>query len=272
MEQLIEEKQQPVTLVTEPPAAPTAPDPCDPVRSLEQYHRYLYASRFVRNKRVLEIGCGEGYGTAFLSLNAADVLGIDPDESAISGARCKYQEFTHSRFEVGIPGENIACSADRDVAICFGTLEHLPMEKRHAMMKNLKTAMAPAGVAIITTAVRTVASAFNGNGTDLFTPVEFAEFTKEYFKNVLFVGQKPLTVSSIWSLYQWKDDSFRFHARENLFTLPPDDEQFSEPDQLIAICSDENLPREIADSSKSLYFDVAQHARVEELPARAKTL
>ena len=33
----------------------------------EHYHRYAIAARFVRGKRVLDLACGEGYGTALLA-------------------------------------------------------------------------------------------------------------------------------------------------------------------------------------------------------------
>ena len=35
--------------------------------SYEHWHRYLYASYFVKDKVVLDIACGEGYGSDFLS-------------------------------------------------------------------------------------------------------------------------------------------------------------------------------------------------------------
>ena len=33
--------------------------------SYEHWHRYLYASYFVKDKVVLDIACGEGYGSDF---------------------------------------------------------------------------------------------------------------------------------------------------------------------------------------------------------------
>jgi 2-polyprenyl-3-methyl-5-hydroxy-6-metoxy-1,4-benzoquinol methylase len=57
----------------------------------EHLHRYAYATQFVQNKRVLDLACGEGYGSCFLAKTAESVVGIDIDERAIKHARksCK---------------------------------------------------------------------------------------------------------------------------------------------------------------------------------------
>jgi len=271
MEQVVTERVQPET-ITKHPAVPVIPESDNPIRAMADYHQYLYASRFVKNKRVLDMSCGLGYGAAFLSLNAGDVLACTGDVSAIESARSTFSEFTRLRFESPSAEDHPLPAADRDVVICFGMLHELSMEARHRAMQTIKSSLIHGGIAILATRVRSVSNAMNGNGVQLFTPVEFAEFVKEYFKTVLFIGQKPVTVSSIWSLYRWKDDYFRFHTREDLFTLPPEDEQFADPEQLIAICSDESLSRDIVNGSNSFYFDTTQHQRKEERDRQASRL
>ena len=44
---------------------------------LEHVHRYLWAEQFSRGKRVLDIACGEGYGSEILARSAAHVIGVD---------------------------------------------------------------------------------------------------------------------------------------------------------------------------------------------------
>ena len=39
----------------------------------EHWHRYAFARRFVAGRRVLDVACGEGYGSALLSEAAASV-------------------------------------------------------------------------------------------------------------------------------------------------------------------------------------------------------
>jgi SAM-dependent methyltransferase len=59
------------------------------------YLRHLFAYGFAKgtvaeNSLVLEVGCGEGYGTSLLSGNQEKVIGLDVDKNAIARAREKY--------------------------------------------------------------------------------------------------------------------------------------------------------------------------------------
>jgi len=38
---------------------------------VEHWHRYHFAARWARGKRVLDVACGEGYGSAVLAREAA---------------------------------------------------------------------------------------------------------------------------------------------------------------------------------------------------------
>jgi SAM-dependent methyltransferase len=61
------------------------------------YRRFL--PEIVRGKRILELGCGEGYTTATLLSGAASVTGIDISDVAISRARARH--IPYARFETG---------------------------------------------------------------------------------------------------------------------------------------------------------------------------
>ena len=52
----------------------------------EHWHRYLFARRFAKDRRVVDAACGEGYGSALLSEVAGDVVGIDIDAKTIAHA------------------------------------------------------------------------------------------------------------------------------------------------------------------------------------------
>jgi len=58
------------------------PNQVDPDLFNEHQARYAFAARLARKKRVLDAGCGTGYGTAALACQARDVLGIDISASA----------------------------------------------------------------------------------------------------------------------------------------------------------------------------------------------
>lgn len=90
----------------------------------QHFQRYKTACRFVKNKRVLDIACGEGYGSHMLHLaGATSVKGVDVFEEAIQHARSKYQraglEYVHAN------AETFTCPERFDVVISFETIEHL---------------------------------------------------------------------------------------------------------------------------------------------------
>src|SRR5215475_5813816 len=64
----------------------------------EHMARYAFASRLARGKRVLDAGCGAGYGSAELARTAASVVGIDRATEAIEFAQANYP-LPNLRFE-----------------------------------------------------------------------------------------------------------------------------------------------------------------------------
>src|SRR6185295_9345467 len=95
--------------------------------SYEHWHRYIFASRFCTQKKVLDIACGEGFGSNFLSGYAESVQGIDIAPEVIEHAKRKYQNerlnFAVSNA-VSVPFE----PENFDVVVSFETLEHLTGE------------------------------------------------------------------------------------------------------------------------------------------------
>src|SRR5208282_2506133 len=56
----------------------------------EHMARYTFAARLARGKRVLDAGCGAGYGSAELAQAALWVVGVDVAAEAIDFARAHY--------------------------------------------------------------------------------------------------------------------------------------------------------------------------------------
>src|SRR5437868_7534999 len=57
----------------------------------EHVARYTFAARLARGKRVLDAGCGAGYGSAALVGVAQSVTGVDVAAEAVEYARANYQ-------------------------------------------------------------------------------------------------------------------------------------------------------------------------------------
>ena len=58
----------------------------------EHWHRYHYVLPLVTGKVVLDVACGEGYGSALLSRQAARVSGVDISAEAIAHGRGAYAD------------------------------------------------------------------------------------------------------------------------------------------------------------------------------------
>jgi len=63
----------------------------------EHLSLYNFARKFVLDKEVLDIGCGTGYGTFFLSNIAKSVIGVDISIDAINRAK---ENFSFSKFNL----------------------------------------------------------------------------------------------------------------------------------------------------------------------------
>lgn len=54
---------------------------------LEHYHRYAVVQPIVAGKVVLDVACGEGYGSSFMAEVASSVVGVDISAEAVQHAR-----------------------------------------------------------------------------------------------------------------------------------------------------------------------------------------
>ncbi len=116
----------------------------------EHMARYLSLRKACKGKRVLDVACGEGYGS-FLMKNwgASEVVGIDLSGHAIENA-CKRFSTPGVTFLVGD-----ACRLDQvipesekfDLIVSFETLEHVPDVP--ALLRGLRTRVAPDGTIAI---------------------------------------------------------------------------------------------------------------------------
>ena len=94
-------------------------------------HRYFELPLFqrlgldVKDKDVLEIGCGNGFGGYLLNqLGPKSYVGLDVMEEQVAIARSKYP---HLQFLVQDAADlSLFADASKDVVIIFGVLHHIP--------------------------------------------------------------------------------------------------------------------------------------------------
>lgn len=114
----------------------------------EHLHRYSIAQNFVDGRKVLDIACGEGYGSQLLSQKAAHVTGVDVDSNIIKKAARKYKKGT-LHFLVG-DAANIPCpDNDFDVVVSFETIEHL--DDQEAALVEMVRVLRSDGLLILST-------------------------------------------------------------------------------------------------------------------------
>jgi len=241
----------------------------DAVINYEHLHRYGFTKKFVKGKKVLDLGCGEGYGSFLLAEKAESVLGIDIDEAAISHASHKYIR-ANLRFKVGdirnlpVRGEELF-----DVVVCFELFEHI--KEQDESSREVKRLLKDDGLFIISTPNKLLHSdKKNYNNPFHLKELYFAEFAdllKKYFKNVSFLGQRVFPVSNIWALdgnyKNWEE--FCIKRPEDTFKYASWEEK--SPLYFIAIASDDKI-----DSLPNSYLVDTSFALIREKEAQIANL
>lgn len=118
----------------------------------EHLDRYNYIKDFVKDKNVLDIACGSGYGSYLMATegNANLVIGVDLDNNAIRYANHKFQHNKIKRF-VG-DAVNFRYNENFDFIISFETIEHIPDYK--GFINNLSENLHENGKLVISTPIR----------------------------------------------------------------------------------------------------------------------
>jgi len=114
----------------------------------EHVARYAFAARLARGKRVLDAGCGAGYGSAELAGAALSVVGLDVAPDAIAYARAHYS-FANLQFEEAPCGALPHTDASFDLVVAFEVIEHL--EDWRQFLGEVRRVLAPTGQFIVST-------------------------------------------------------------------------------------------------------------------------
>jgi SAM-dependent methyltransferase/GR25 family glycosyltransferase involved in LPS biosynthesis len=188
---------------------------------LEHMHRYLFACELVANKDVLDIACGEGYGTAKLAQLARFVHGVDISQEAVDHAILCYQ-LDNMKFIQGSCDAIPLLDNSIDVVVSFETIEH--HDKHEEMMQEVKRVLRPGGLLIISSPDKmtyTIERKFNNpfHVKELYAR-EFKDLLGRYFNHSVHYGQKIVYGSAILPEDKnspiksyWDQDHQIFHNR-----------------------------------------------------------
>jgi SAM-dependent methyltransferase len=151
----------------------------------EHLARYWWAARFVSEKRVLDAGCGTGYGSKILARAGADVVGVDIDPAALDEAREAAPE--RVAFEMADARKLPFADAEFDVAVCFEVIEHV--DDPESILDELRRVLRPDGLLVASSPNRDVYPPGNPYHKHEFRPDELAEALGTRFAQVRLVRQ-----------------------------------------------------------------------------------
>jgi SAM-dependent methyltransferase len=166
---------------------------------LEHYHRYLFARAFCRDRDVLDVASGEGYGAAQLAQVARSVLGV---EYADATARNAAENFlrTNLRFVRADARALPLSGACVDVVTSFETIEHF--DRQEDFVAEARRVLRPDGCFIVSTPDRDIysppGSAPNVFHVREFDRTEFLDLLHRHFRYVSLIRQRPMLVSGLF--------------------------------------------------------------------------
>src|ERR1700721_2648345 len=164
----------------------------------EHYHRYLCARAFCRDRDVLDVASGEGYGAAQLAQVARHVVGVEYSGATVRNAVANFPR-RNLRFIQSDARSLPLGDASVDVVTSFETIEHF--DRQEEFVAEVHRVLRPAGSFIVSTPDRHVYSPPGSQPNPFhvheFDRTEFLEVLHRHFRYVSLVRQGPLLASSL---------------------------------------------------------------------------
>ncbi len=151
---------------------------------------YEWIGARVVGARVLDLACGEGYGSEVLARGATDVLGVDANPEAYEHAQLRYSR-QGLRFQRGLV-ETFGEPGTFDAVVFLQTIEHVfdPV----AVLEHVRSLLAPGGVAyastpnVLTLAPRGAIKSANPWHLREYRAAEFRDLCRKVFAEVELLG------------------------------------------------------------------------------------
>jgi SAM-dependent methyltransferase len=162
----------------------------------EHLHRYFFALNFCRDRDVLDVASGEGYGSAVLATAARSVVGVELVPEVVEHAIRSYRR-PNLEFRVGDCAKLPVADASIDVVVSFETLEHV--ERQLEFLTEIKRVLRADGLLVLSSPVRGIYSPDNPNPFHVkeLTRAELRELIGRYFHHMVSMGQTPVVGSAI---------------------------------------------------------------------------
>ncbi len=141
---------------------------------------YVFAEKYIKDKNVLDDGCGSGYGSYHLkSKGAKRVTGIDISEEAIEYAGKNYKNENLNFVQMDVTKLNFDDNTF-DILTSFQVIEHIKDVNKY--LAEIKRVLKNGGIALITTPNKQTSSP---NTIKPENPFHVKEYYYDDFKNLL---------------------------------------------------------------------------------------
>jgi 2-polyprenyl-3-methyl-5-hydroxy-6-metoxy-1,4-benzoquinol methylase len=203
----------------------------------EHWQRYYSLLNYVKGKTVLDIACGEGYGSNLISQYAEKVFGADISSETIHHAKSRYSA-PNLNFSVESIENLDHEDQSIDIIVSFETIEHVDTNMQEAFLREAVRVLKPEGVVILSCPNKKVASddAFENWGYKNEFHIkeyyldEFDDFLRRHFRYVHFYYQRYENVLVLSSA-----------EPTHLEVILRKQEDFQHTQNMLAICSHSEL-------------------------------
>lgn len=204
--------------------------------TLFSYHRYLAIQMLCKDKTVVDMACGTGYGSNVLAEVAKKVTGLDIDVDTIKKCQQKYNRKNLSFVAGNVSSIDIK-SHSVDVFVSCETIEHVNDSTQKRFLSEIKRVLRDDGLAIITTPNKQRIDSYEVKNQfhikELY-PVELINLAKENFKYYkLFY----MDINMVSCIFNQDIGTIKDTESVKLFSRSPDN-MSQYPIYMLIICSD----------------------------------
>ena len=160
---------------------------------------YRFVLPFVRGARVIDAGCGEGYGATLLATTASQVVGCELDPAVAAHAARRYSVV---RFIRGDLSQLPICHGSVEVVVAMQVIEHLADQSQ--FIAECARVLRPAGTLIVSTPNRLTFSPDRAAPLNPFHTREFAPAELQLTLDPWFDVRRAYGVSHGARLRRWE--------------------------------------------------------------------
>jgi len=201
----------------------------------EHLVRYLLAINYIKDKTVLDIACGIGYGTYYLSPYCKNITGVDNSDEAIKIAKKRYKRSNLFFLKADATSTTLE-SSSFDVIVSYETIEHINDQK--AFLSEIMRLLKPDGLLLLSCPNIAWSKKYNIKNIFHFREYTFSEIKNlllTYFRFIDIAPQYQIGGSLIINTKEKIPQNINFSLNKHLLST-------NLPICFIAICSNLNRP------------------------------